>query len=78
MAHLIENLLNDNAEISIGNNDNFETFWVVAKPEIHPFISRLKDAIGVLRGKYQAVYFVDDLSYTEIKNHMKPVFIKKD
>jgi hypothetical protein len=31
--------------------------WVISRPIKGPFISRLKDAIGVLKGKYDAVKF---------------------
>ena len=67
MAYLIDNLVECQSEIYVGTPESFKTYWCIAKPEPVPFIKRLKDAWGVLIGKYQAVYFVEDLPINVLK-----------
>ena len=53
MAQLIDTYINDTTEI-VGT-------WYIAKPlNKQGFMSRLKDAIGILKGDLTAVYFYQD------------------
>ena len=49
MACLIDDLFDSKV--------NLEGHWFVADPEISSFFNRLKDAFGILTGRYQAVKF---------------------
>jgi len=49
MAYLIDDLLHSEALI--------DNKWVLSRPCIGSFLNRLKDAVGVLLGKYDAVKF---------------------
>ena len=49
MAYQFEDLMHTETHI--------DGKWVTSRPLVGPFWSRLKDAIGVLLGKYDAVKF---------------------
>ena len=51
MAYFIDELVKDAPQVQIGHR------WYIAKAVSGPFICRLKDAIGVLTGRYDAVKF---------------------
>lgn len=53
MPYFIDKLLN--------NKDLLGKAWYIAEPYIDPLITRIKDAIGILTGKYRAVVFARTL-----------------
>lgn len=54
MAEIIDKYCEN--EVNTGGN------WYICKPELNiPLKTRIKDAFGVLLGKYVAVYFQEDV-----------------